>query len=177
MDENQLLAESNQFKILEALADNSMLRFKDLEVKTGLSPPTLAKRLKELERRGIVKKTRPAGRRWPYYTIESAEHLREFILPQFFWVVLDERYPEGTSMEKIAETFGAILMCLLFMEEAKNRNHTIAIKGIIGVMRNSVKTWVDEGINIKSKDFDRHYTRLESLDTPEELRRMVEELL
>lgn len=176
MDENQLTAESNEVKIMEALFESDELRFKDLEEKTGLSPPTLTKRLKVMEKHGIIKRTRHAGERWPHYTLESVEHLREFILPQFFWAVLDERYQEGTSMENIAETFGAILMYLMFKERTKNRNHAVAIKGLVDIMKNSVKKWVDEGISIESEDFDRLYRILESKATPGEIRRMGEEL-
>lgn len=177
MDENQLQAESNQSLIMEALFENDELRFKDLQEKTGLSPPTLTKRLKAMEKGGIIKRTKQIGERWPYYTLKSPEYLKEFLLPQFFWVVLDEKYPDGTSLENIAGNFGEMLLHILFKERTNNRNHDIAIKGLIDIMRNSVNKWVEKGINIESPDFDRHYKRyIESNVTPEELRKMGEEL-
>ena len=177
MDENQLRAESNQSLIMEALFAYGELRFKDLQEKTGLSPPTLTKRLKAMERGGIIKRTKHAGKRWPHYTLENPEYLKEFILPQFFWAVLDEKYPEGTSLENIAGSFGEMLLYILFKEKAIGRDHEMAIKGLMELMRSSVNKWVEKGINMESSDFDRYYKRyIEPKVTPEELQRMSEEL-
>ncbi len=177
MDENQLQAESNQSLIMEVLFEYDELRFKDLQEKTGLSPPTLTKRLKAMDGAGIVKRMKRPGERWPYYTLENPEYLKEFILPQFFWAVLDERYPEGTSLENIAANFGEMLLYILFKEKANVRDHETAIKGLMELMRNSVNKWVEKGINMESSDFDRYYKRyIEPKVTPEELRGMSEEL-
>lgn len=177
MDENKLHAESNELLIMEVLFEKDELRFKDLQRLTELSPPTLTKRLKVMETRGIIKKTLHPGEKWPHYALHSPEYLKEFLLPQFFWAVLDEKYPEGTSLETIAGNFGEMLLYVLFKEKTNYRNHEIAIKGLIEIMRNSVDKWVEKGINIESPDFDRYYrTFIEPKLTSKGLRRMSDEV-
>jgi DNA-binding transcriptional ArsR family regulator len=177
MDENKLQAESNQRLILEALFENDSLRFKDLQEITGLTPPTLTKNLKSMEASGILRKGRHAGERWPYYTLASPEYIKELMLPQFFWVILDENYPDGTSLENIAANFGEMLVNIIFKERKGNRNHELAIKGLIEIMRNSVDKWTKNGVTMDSPDFDLLYsTFIEASRTPEELRRMGDEL-
>ncbi len=174
MDENQMQAESNQNRIMSALFENDELRFKDLQEKTGLSPPTLAKRLKGMETRGIIKKTKRKGERWPHYSFKNPQYLKEFILPQFIWLILDEKYPEGTSLSNIAGTFGEVLLYILFKEKTNYRNHDVAIRGMVEIMRNSVNKWVEKDITIESADFDKYYRRfIESNASPEELRKML----
>jgi DNA-binding transcriptional ArsR family regulator len=174
MDENQMQAESNQNRIMAALFENDELRFKDLQEKTGLSPPTLTKRLKAMETRGIIKKTKRKGVRWPYYSFKNPQYLKEFILPQFIWLILDEKYPEGTSLPNIAGMFGEVLLYILFKEKTNYRNHDVAIRGMVEIMRNSVNKWVEKGIKLESADIDKYYRRfIESDAGPEELKKML----
>ena len=177
MDENKIRSESNQRLILEALFENDSLRFRDLQEITGLTPPTLTKKLKSMEAGGIIRKAPKEGARWPHYTLASPEYLKELMLPQFFWVILDENYPDGTSLENIAANFGEMLLNIIFKEQKGNRNHELAIKGLIDIMRNSVDKWTRNGVTMDSPDFDILYsTFIEASRTPEELRRMGDEL-
>jgi DNA-binding Lrp family transcriptional regulator len=176
MDENQIQAESNQNKIMEALFENDELRFKDLEEKTGLSPPTLSKRLKTMQKIGIIKKTTRRGERWPRYSFKNPQYLKEFILPQLLYLVLDEKYPEETSIENIAANFGELLLYIMFKEKTNYRNHQTAVMGLLEVMRNSVNKWVKNGINVESPELERYYNKfIESNASPDELRKMLEE--
>lgn len=178
MNENELQAESNQKLILEALFENGRLRFSDLQEKTGLSPPTLTKRLKSMKREGIVRRTRRAGERWPHYALESPEYLKEFMLPHFILAVLNKKYPGGTSLENLADNFGEMLFYILFKEQAGSRSHDIAINALIEIMRLTVSKWAEKGIHIESPDLDAYYKKYIEPDVgPDELRRISEEIL
>lgn len=74
--------------IISAIGNNRKLRYNELEKKLEISPKTLADRLKELERTGLIKRETFAEipPRVEYSLTKEGIELRNAIMPLMKWV-------------------------------------------------------------------------------------------